>query len=220
MKRPLVVFGARQIAEVCAFYFDNDSDYDVVAFTVDGAFLTEGTLSGKPVVPFEDVLRSHPPTDYDMFVGVGYGQMNDLRAQKYRAAKLMGYALATYVSSKAHTWPETSFGDNTLVLEANVIQPFAVIGSDTFLWSGNHIGHHSRIGDHCFLASHVVVSGNVEVGDHCFIGVNATLRDGIRVAPRCLIGAGSLLMKDTKPNEVYAALATGARRVSSARVSP
>ncbi len=30
MSRKLVIFVARQIAEVCAFYFDHDSDYEVV----------------------------------------------------------------------------------------------------------------------------------------------------------------------------------------------
>ena len=55
MKRRLVVFGAKQIAEVCAFYFDHDSDYEVVAFTVDGEFLEAGTFAGRPVVSFEEI---------------------------------------------------------------------------------------------------------------------------------------------------------------------
>lgn len=37
MKRKLVVFGTGQIAEVVAFYFDRDSEYEIVAFTVDSA---------------------------------------------------------------------------------------------------------------------------------------------------------------------------------------
>jgi len=218
VKRRLVVFGAKQIAEVCAFYFDHDSDYEVVAFTVDGEFLDAGTFAGRPVVPYEEIARSHPPDRHDLFVAVSYQKMNRVRAAKYESAKAIGYRLAHYVSSKAFTWPTLSVGDNTFVMEANVVQPFATIGSDTILWSGNHIGHHSRIGSHCFLASHIVVSGGVEVGDHCFIGVNATLRDGIHVAERCLIGAGVTLLKDTQPEEVYAATATEPGRVPSSRI--
>jgi len=116
--------------------------------------------------------------------------------------------------------PGLQVGENSFVMEANVIQPFASIGDNTILWSGNHIGHHARIGDHCFLASHIVVSGGVEIGDHCFIGVNATLRDGIKIAPRCLIGAGALITKNTMPDEVYAPAATAASAVPSSRVSP
>jgi len=216
----LVLFGTRQIAEVCAYYFDHDSAYRVVAFTVDGAFLDGDMVAGRPVVPFEEVAKRFPPSEHDMFVAIGYRKMNTLRAEKFAAAKSLGYGLPHYVSSKAITWPGLSVGDNSFIMEANVVQPFAVIGSNTILWSGNHIGHHSRIGDHCFLASHIVVSGNVQIGDHCFIGVNVTIRDGISVAPRCLIGAGSLLVKNTQPDEVYAPTATAASRVPSSRISP
>jgi len=218
--RKLVVFGTRQIAEVCSFYFDHDSDYCVVAFTVDGASMQETTFCARPVVPFEEVTQRFSPSEHDMFVGIGYGGMNKLRAEKFNAVKALGYAPAQYVSSKAITWSGLSIGENTFVMEANVIQPFASIGANSIIWSGNHIGHHARIGDHCFLASHIVVSGNVEIGDHCFVGVNATLRDGIKIAPRCLIGAGALMVKSTNPDEVYAPAATQASRVPSSRVSP
>jgi sugar O-acyltransferase (sialic acid O-acetyltransferase NeuD family) len=218
VKRRLVVFGAKQIAEVCAFYFDQDSEYEVVAFTVDGEFLEAGTFAGRPVVPYEEIARTHPPDSHELFVAVSYQKMNRLRADKYGSARGMGYRLAHYVSSKAVTWPTLSIGDNTFIMEANVVQPFATIGSNTILWSGNHIGHHSRIGSHCFLASHVVVSGGVEIGDYCFIGVNATLRDGIRLAERCLIGAGATVLTDTNPDEVYASTGTQRSRVPSSRL--
>jgi hypothetical protein len=99
MSRKLVVFGGKQIAEVCAFYFDHDSDYEVVAFTVDGAFLDEGTFAGRPVVASEEIATTHPPSQHDMFIAMSYQQMNRLRAEKYVAAKAMGYTLAQYVSS-------------------------------------------------------------------------------------------------------------------------
>jgi sugar O-acyltransferase (sialic acid O-acetyltransferase NeuD family) len=218
--RNLVIFGTRQIAEVCSYYLEHDSDYRVVAYTVDGAFLDCDEFRGRPVVPFERVAERFAPAEHDMFVAIAYGKMNRLRAEKFAAAKALGYTLARYVSSKAITWPGLAIGENTFVMEANVIQPFASIGADTIIWSGNHIGHHARIGDHCFLASHIVVSGNVQIGDQCFIGVNATLRDGIKIAPRCLIGAGALLVKDTKADQVYAPSATEASRVPSSRISP
>ena len=36
MRKPLILFGAGDIAELAYFYFTNDSAYEVVAFTVDG----------------------------------------------------------------------------------------------------------------------------------------------------------------------------------------
>lgn len=218
MTRSLVVFGTRQIAEVLAWYIERESDYRIAAFTVDGAFLTETTFLGRPVIPFEEVRNHYPPDAHEMLVALSYAKMNRIRAEKFDAAKAAGYRLARHVSPRAHVWSGLEVGENTFVMENNVVQPFAQIGANTILWAGNHIGHHSRVGDHCFLASHIVVSGGVTVGDHCFIGVNATLRDGITLAPRTLVGAGALLMSDTQPEQVFMPEPTPASRVPSSRV--
>jgi sugar O-acyltransferase (sialic acid O-acetyltransferase NeuD family) len=218
MSRKLVIFGTRQIAEVLGWYFTHDSDYQVVAYTVDAEYLAEGSFQGSPVVAFEEVSRAFPPDDHTMFIALSYAKMNSIRAAKYTAAKAAGYSLASHVSPRASAWSGLALGDNSFVMEHNVVQPFARIGSNTFLWAGNHIGHHAIVGDHCFLASHIVVSGAVHIGDHCFIGVNATLRDGISVAPRCLIGAGALIMADTQAEQVFVAQPTPASRVPSSRV--
>jgi sugar O-acyltransferase (sialic acid O-acetyltransferase NeuD family) len=153
-----------------------------------------------------------------MFVAMSYAKMNRIRSEKFATAKAAGYRLASHVSPRAQVWEGLEVGENTFIMEHNVVQPFARIGADTTLWAGNHIGHHSTIGDHCFIASHVVVSGAVTIGDHCFIGVNATLRDGITIAPRTLIGAGALLLSDTQPEQVFMSDPTPASRVPSSRV--
>lgn len=218
MTRSLVVFGTRQIAEVLCWYLERESDYRIAAFTVDGAFLDESTFMGRPVVPFEEVTREFPPDANEMFVALSYAKMNRVRAEKFEAAKALGYRLASHVSPRAQVWEGFTVGENTFVMEHNVVQPFAHVGANTTLWAGNHIGHHAKIGDHCFLASHIVVSGGVTIGDHCFIGVNATLRDGITVAPRTLVGAGALLLADTLPEQVFMSEATPVSRVPSSRV--
>jgi sugar O-acyltransferase (sialic acid O-acetyltransferase NeuD family) len=153
-----------------------------------------------------------------MFVALGYAKMNRVRAEKFAAAKAAGYGLISHISPKAQVWDGLRVGENSFVMEHNVVQPFTTIGANTTLWAGNHIGHHASIGDNCFLASHIVVSGSVRIGDYCFIGVNATLRDGINVAERCLVGAGALLLGDTQPEQVFMAEATPASRVPSSRV--
>jgi sugar O-acyltransferase (sialic acid O-acetyltransferase NeuD family) len=218
MSKKLVIFGTRQIAEVLGWYFTHDSEYQVVAYTVDADYLAESSFQGSPVVAFEEVSRAFPPDDHAMFIALSYAKMNRIRAAKYAAAKAAGYGLASHISPRASAWEGLPLGDNSFVMEHNVVQPFSRIGSNTILWAGNHIGHHATIGDHCFLASHIVVSGAVRIGDHCFIGVNATLRDGISVAERCLIGAGALIMADTQAEQVFVAQPTPAAAVPSSRV--
>jgi sugar O-acyltransferase (sialic acid O-acetyltransferase NeuD family) len=199
----IVIFGTGDIARLAHFYFTTDTEHTVVAFTVDRHFRQVDTFRELPVVDFESVRESYPPEQYQMFVALSYAKMNQVRAEKYHAAKAIGYELVSYVSSRCTNLAQSPVGDNCFILEDNTIQPFVTIGSNVTLWSGNHIGHDSSIGDHCFISSHVVISGHVEVGPSCFIGVNATLRNSIRIAPMTLIGAGAVVMKDTIEKGVY-----------------
>jgi sugar O-acyltransferase (sialic acid O-acetyltransferase NeuD family) len=218
MKQPLVIFGSAEQAQVAHYYFSNHSSYEVVAFTVDAAYLTQDKFCGRPVITFEEVAAKYPPGSHELFVALGYSKLNRSRREKYLAAKALGYRLASYISPDAIILNEGNFGDNCFVLEDNIIQPFVTIGNNVTLWSGNHIGHHTTIHDHCFIASHVVVSGAVDIGESCFIGVNATLRDHIRVGEKCVIGAGALLLADAEPEGVYVGQATERSKIPSSRL--
>jgi sugar O-acyltransferase (sialic acid O-acetyltransferase NeuD family) len=206
----VLIFGTGDFAQVASVYLQEDSEHDVVAFTVDEARLTDRELLGLPVVPFEQLEETHPPASYAMLVAVGFSGVNEGRASVYARCKEHGYELVTYVSSRSTVWSGLELGDNCFVFEENTIQPFVRVGNNVILWSGNHIGHHSSIGDNCFLASHIVVSGGVTIGDNCFIGVNATIRDGVTIAPRSVIGAGALIMRDTEEGDVYSVRRTEA----------
>lgn len=218
MKKPLVIFGSGDIAQLANFYFTTDSNYQVVAFTVDSAYLSDATFCDLPVVPFDEVVRLYPPDRHEMFAALSYSKLNAVRKDKYLTAKALGYRLASFVSSHATVLNEGRIGENCFILEDNTIQPFVTIGNNVTLWSGNHVGHHSVIKDHTFVSSHVVISGGVEIGQQCFLGVNATLRDHIRVGDRCVIGAGALLLSDAEPEGVYIGPATERSKVPSTKL--
>lgn len=218
MKKPLVIFGGGEFAQLAHFYFNTDSEYEVVAFTVDAAFRMDATLSALPVIAFEEIFKYYGPEQCEIFVALGYSKLNVIRKDKYLAVKALGYRIASFISSQATVLNEGRIGENCFIFEDNTIQPFVTIGNNVTLWSGNHIGHHSTIKDHCFIASHVVVSGGVEIGEQCFIGVNATLRDHIKIGERCVIGAGALLLADAEPEGVYIGVATERSKVPSTRL--
>ena len=218
MKKPLILFGAGDIAELAHSYFTTDSEYEVVAFTVDAEFVTQDTFCGCPVIPFEELTARFAPEQHALFVAMSYSGLNAPRKEKYLAAKDMGYTIASYISSRASVLSNGAIGENCFILEDNTIQPFVNIGNNVTLWSGNHIGHHSTLKDHSFIASHVVISGGVTVEEQCFIGVNATLRDHIMIGARCVIGAGALILADVEPEGVYMAKATDRARVPSTRL--
>jgi len=199
----LVIFGAGDIARLAHYYFTHDSPHEVAGFVVDRSFRSSDSFLGLPLADAEEVSTRFPPSEFDMFVAMSYAQTNGLRAGKYQQAKAAGYRLVSYVSSRCTYLSQSAPGDNCFILEDNTIQPFVTIGNNVTLWSGNHIGHDSAIEDHCFIASHVVVSGHVRIGTRSFIGVNATLRNGITIGAESVVGAGALVMKDTRPKNVY-----------------
>jgi sugar O-acyltransferase (sialic acid O-acetyltransferase NeuD family) len=218
IKKPLIIFGCGDIAQLAHFYFNTDSDYTVVAFTIDADYLTEKTFGGLPIIAFEDITKHYAANSYTLFVALSYSKINAFRKEKYLAAKAMGYSFASYISSHATILNSGHIGENCFILEDNTIQPFVTIGNNVTLWSGNHIGHHTTINDHCFLASHIVVSGGVVIDEQCFVGVNATLRDHIRIGKQCVIGAGALLLNDAEPEGVYIGTATNRAKVPSTKL--
>jgi acetyltransferase-like isoleucine patch superfamily enzyme len=218
MRLPLVIFGSGDVAQLAHYYFSTDSNYEVVAFTVDAKYIKEPEFCGLPVVAFEDVVKNYPPDSYFFFVALSYSKLNTVRKEKFLAAKKMDYKLVSFISSRATVLNEGRIGENCFIFEDNTIQPFVTIGNNVTLWSGNHIGHHSVIHDHTFISSHVVISGGVEIGEQCFVGVNATLRDHIKIGDRCVVGAGVLLLADAAPEGVYIGTVSERSKVPSTRL--
>jgi len=199
----IVIFGTGDIAQIANYYFDIDSEYEVVAFTVDKEFINDEMFEGKPVIAFEDLEKYYPPADYQMFIATSYAKLNKIRESKYNQAKEKGYKLASYISSKCSYMSQYQCGDNCFILEDNTIQPFVKLGNNITLWSGNHIGHHSIIHDHNFVSSHVVISGHCEVHSNCFLGVNTTLHNNVIISKETLLAAGAIISKKTIEKGVY-----------------
>ena len=190
----VVIFGVLDTAELAHYYLTNDSEHEVVAFTVHREFRTEDTFQDLPLVDFEDIVEKYPPSKFHLFAPMTGRNMNRLREKIYKEGKALGYDFITYVSSKA-TVCDNKIGENCFILEDNTLQPFTTIGNNVVMWSGNHIGHHGVIKDHVFFTSHVVLSGHCEIESHCFFGVNATIRDYTKLAKGTLVSMGACLTK-------------------------
>lgn len=214
----IVLFGNGQVASNAYYLFSHDSPYEVVAFTVDRAYISDQTLHGLPVVPFEEVQNHFEPDTYQMHVAVSFRHVNRLRAQKYEEAKAKGYRLVNAISSRASVWPDLKIGDNCRIGPNCSIDPYAEIGSNVTIASGCLVGHHTVIGDHCFLAAGVVISGSTTVEPYAFIGAGATIRDRLTVARASVIGAGAVILEDTREKGVYLAQHAEALSIDSDRL--
>jgi sugar O-acyltransferase (sialic acid O-acetyltransferase NeuD family) len=199
----LIVVGDSLFAEIAYEYFTHDSEYEVVGFAVEDAFRTKDSFHGLPVHSF-DTLEEHVAVgEHSVFAALTYTKLNRARQRLAGEAKRKGFALASYVSSRAFVWRNVELGEHNFIFEDNTIQPFVRLGDDNVLWSGNHIGHHSTLGSHLFIASHVVVSGNVTIGDNTFVGVNATIVNDISIGRDNWIGPHVTVMKATQDNQFW-----------------
>jgi sugar O-acyltransferase (sialic acid O-acetyltransferase NeuD family) len=201
--RPVVIFGNQLSASLAWYCLTHDSQMRVAGFTVDAARQDSSQFEGLPLVAFESLEATFPPQDYRLLIPMGFVQVNGVRRARYEQAKQRGYTLASYVSSRASIWPDLVIGDNVLIYEHAIIQPFARIGNNCIIRSGAHVSHHCRLGDHVFVSAEVALASSCQVGDQAILGVGAVLRDGLRIAERSFVGAGAVLVADTEADAVY-----------------
>ncbi len=213
--KKLVIFGIGKIGQVVMHHFATDSDYTIAGFAVDKQYIPQGGMfEGLPVVAFDEVEKHFPPQAHDMFVAVGYQQLNGLRAARCAAARKKGYILPNYISS-ANRHIKSPMGDNNFIMSGEPLQPRTKIGSGCFIWTNAIIGHHSHVGDYCWITSNVTIGGNCRIGDNCFLGLGATIGHEISIGACCLIGAGALITKDAPEGGVYIEAETQRFRLNS-----
>lgn len=204
----VIIFGILDNSELAHYYLTTDSEYEVIAFTVNEEFITTNTFKPRgfnknyPVVPYESLVELYSPDEYLLFAPISGSKMNLNRKKIYENGKKNGYNFATYISSKCTKF-NNKIGENCFILEDNTLQPYTDIGNNVIIWSGNHIGHHGKIGDHVFLTSHIVISGHCHIKERAWIGVNSSIRDGVTIGEGSLIAMGSLITKNVEDNSFY-----------------
>jgi sugar O-acyltransferase (sialic acid O-acetyltransferase NeuD family) len=205
MKKDLVIFGVGKIAEVIYYYAKEECRYNVVAFSVDEPYKNKVTFQGLPVVSFAEVETHYPPAGNDMFIAVGYHDLNKLRENKCNEAMAKGYELVSIISPLANLPLNVSTGWNCFIMPPAIIHPCVSIRNNVFIFSGAMVGHHSVIDDHCWLTSCCNISGNVHVGANTFMAVNATVGHSVTIGKKCFLGANTLVVKNLEDEKVVIA---------------
>lgn len=209
--KKIIIFGNGTLAQLADYYFTNDSNYEVIGFTVEDLTSSKDvTYLNRPLYKWPEVVAKFDPAQIDIFIAIGYKKTNTIRRTRFDQVKASGFSLASYISTKAINFA-TKIGDNCFILESNVLQPFSEIEDCVTMWSGNHLGHHSVLKQNCFVASHVVISGKCIVGQNSFIGVNASIHDNVQIGDSCIVGAGAIVAQSCENRSVFSPLKTEAR---------
>jgi sugar O-acyltransferase (sialic acid O-acetyltransferase NeuD family) len=206
--KKIVIFGVSDFARQVTFYLKHDSNYDIVAYTVDAKFNTEKTFLGLPVVDFEQIHEKYPPEKYEMFIAIGYHKLNKTREVKFNEAKSKGYKLVSYICSKNFVWNDLEIGENCFIMEGNKIQLSVKISDNVIICIGNGIGHNCIIEENCFISSGVMIGGFTRIKRNTFIGLNSTIKSSIIIEENNILGAGSIILKNTEKNSSYLTTST------------
>lgn len=194
--KDLLLFGTGTIARLACWYFENDSEYNVLAFCVDDKYFESSVFCGKPVISFSSMAETFPPASCHIFVALGYQHLNTIRRDVVKRFEDLGYCLASYISTRASVLNDKSWGKNCFIMENAVLQPFSQLGDNCIVWSGAIISHESIVGANCFLGAGSIIGGMAKIGDNTFLGMNATVRNGVTIGRDCILGAGSLALSD------------------------
>ncbi|MEO6731341.1 MAG: NeuD/PglB/VioB family sugar acetyltransferase [Ferruginibacter sp.] len=215
MKKDLVIFGIGKIAEVIFYYAKEECGFNVVAFCVDEQYKNAEYFQGLPVLSFDKVEQSFPSSTHDMFIGVGYQDLNRLREARCLEAIAKGYDLVSIISPLANVPANVSIGWNCFIMPPAIIHPCVTIKNNVFVWNGAMVGHHSLVEDNCWLTSSCNISGNVQVGSNTFMAVNATIGHSVSIGKNCFIGANALVTKNLEDEKVVIVESTKAIRLNS-----
>jgi sugar O-acyltransferase (sialic acid O-acetyltransferase NeuD family) len=201
--KPVIVFGNQDSASTTHYYLSTDSSYQVVAFTVDQDRITDSSHEGLPVVPFEQIQKEFPPDQFDFIFPAGFQisnpcNTNIFRRTRYESIKSMGYKFINYISSQALVATNVKIGENVLIYEGSIVQPFVKIGNNTIVRSGVNLGHHCVVKDHCFISAEVTVGSRTSIGSQTFIGLNTTVLNSITIADSSFIGSSTLINRNTQ----------------------
>ena len=122
MKKELLIFGTGDIAQLAHYYFSTDSDYKVVAFTVDSEYRTDDTFCDLPVIAFEEIASHYSPEQYDMFIALSYSKLNEIRKEKYFSAKEKDYPASSMLQWFVDEQVEEEASADEIVQQLNLMQ--------------------------------------------------------------------------------------------------
>lgn len=213
--KKLIIVGTGETADIAYEYFSTDSDYSVVAFSINHEYMENDTHHNLPLVALETLESDFPPDKHEVFVALSSGKLNRDRTRLYNIVKTKGFNCATYVSSSAFVWRTAKIGENCFIFENNVLQHGAKIGNNVVLWSGNHIGHQAKIEDNVFVSSHCVISGYCTIGMNTFLGVNCAIADNVKVGSDCFVGMGSAITRNLADNTLIKAAKSEISKISA-----
>lgn len=193
----IILFGTGPVSQVAEFYLKEE--YNIIANTLDKEYI-DLAQSNREVLPFDENLKK---LDAKIFIPISYVRCNTVRAKKYEQAKQWGLKFVSYIHPTAKV--SGKVGENCMILEDVIVQPYTTLGDNCIIWCHCHIGHHNHIGDHNYITSGSILCGSCEIGNYNFIGAGVLIRDNINIGNKNILGMGAVITKSIDNENLYIA---------------
>jgi len=215
--KPIVIFGTNTLSANALAFYRSEGLGEVAAFTVDRARMDADTFYGLPVVAYEDLSEKHPPDGFEIFVTVGYSDLNRHRERIMDRVRGDGYALASCISRRTNILAE-AIGENAFIFPGCTIDPYVTVGRGVLISSNAYIAHYCSIGDYCFIAGGATIGGTTSIGHHSIVGCNATVGPNVDLGAYNFLGDGVLVRQSSQEGSVFIPEQTPKGPMSAERV--
>lgn len=197
-----IIFGVSCYSKHIFYYLNQENKIKVCGFTVDLKHKTCDSFMGLPVIDFENIEEHFPPSEYGIFICIGYKKMNAVREAKFFEAESKGYEILSYCHPSAIINCE-EIGKGNIIMENVVIQPYCKVGSGNIICENTVISHEVQIGNFNHFGASVAVAGGAKIENNCFIGGNSSIKEKICLEDKTLVGSGAYISKSTKANSAF-----------------
>ncbi len=214
MKKKIVIFGNGNLSDVLFYYIKKLNIGEVIGFTVDDNFLSSDSHLELPLVSFEKIERKFSPDVCELLIPLSPNKMNKLRENKFKEAKYKGYALLNFIHPSVIN-ESLGVGENNIIFEDVILQPYSKIGNNNIIWSGSYIGHHVTVNDNNWISAGTVIGGESKIKNNCFIGINCSIKNNLILEDETFIGMGLAINRNTKPKEVFTGASAIAHKITS-----
>lgn len=201
MKRNLIIYGTGALAEKIYHYNKRDCLFDIVAF-IDDNVSEESKFCGLPIIDYSSFVANYSPSDYSIFVAVGYLKCNTIRELLCKKVLADGYALVNYISPNSICFENVIVGRNILVCDNVFVGHGSRVMDGVILSVGCTLSHENVIEPYCFISSCVAFGGHSQVKNNCFIGLHSTIRDSVSIGAYNIVGCGTNVIRSTENHSV------------------
>src|SRR5690554_134299 len=93
-----ILFGKTSLGKRLKVIMERDSNMQVDAFCVSSEYYSEGdTFCDRPVVCLDDLNQIYGEGNFEVYMTVRYGDMNQNRAKAFELCEQRGYKIANYI---------------------------------------------------------------------------------------------------------------------------